>query len=53
MVAEKCGITYSYYDSSENKVGNYVVQSITINGIQRALPVCLLLVKHMKKLNTL
>ena len=39
MVAENCGITYSHDGSSQNKVGNYVVQSITINGIQRALPV--------------
>ena len=38
MSCDKASITYSNDGSSMNKVGSYVVQSITVNGTQRALP---------------
>ena len=38
MSSEGGSITYSNDGSAQNKVGNYVVQSITINGKQRVLP---------------
>jgi len=38
MSNENSSITYSNDGSALNKVGKYIVQSITINGVQRALP---------------
>ena len=38
MSSDGGSITYSNDGSSLNKVGSYIVQSITVNGIQRALP---------------
>ena len=38
MNSEGSSITYANDGSAQNKVGNYIVQSITVNGIQRALP---------------
>lgn len=36
--SEGSSVTYSNDGSAMNKVGSYVVQSITVNGVQRALP---------------
>ena len=36
--SEGSSVTYSSDGSAMNKVGSYVVQSITVNGVQRALP---------------
>ena len=38
MSSDSGTITYSNDGSSLNKVGSYVVQSITVDGVQRALP---------------
>ena len=31
-------IVYSFDGSGMNEIGNYVVQSLTINGVRRSLP---------------
>ena len=34
----KTNVVYSNDDSSQSVTGNYVVQSLTVNGVQRSLP---------------
>ena len=38
MCSDQSSVTYSHDGSSQNKVGGYFVQSLTVNGAQRALP---------------
>ena len=38
MESVNSSVTYSNDGSSQNKVGSYIVQSITIDGKQRTLP---------------
>ena len=49
---ESC-VVYSNDGSAQNGVGNYVVQSMTINGIKRSLPTASIFTESKKSLSEL
>ena len=53
MNSDGGSITYSNDGSALNRVGSYVVQSITVNGIQRALPALSIVTESQETLKQL
>ena len=48
-----CSVTYSNDGSAMNKVGSYVVQLITVKGVQRALPALTITIESHETLKDL
>ena len=53
IMLEGAIVTYSNDGSSKNKVGAYVVQSVTINGTQRVLPTFSIITESRESLKEL